>query len=394
MNAAAAPRLRTSRWFLAGQAVILLSLVALPVARAVSIVVPPAVPPTQNNPLKVAVPYNWPQVVTDEQLHAVLTKLRPRLARPRPVISVVDHALRFWGPNATFADPQCLSGQQMLHMLLNHEAYVQAWGKDAAPLLYLGEHGISVRTQEGGNTASHVDHTLATLAEIGLPLDAPVFTAEGTGTVADILRQAVRDFSLNQAEYEWTAIALALYAPVREPWLSREGQAIDFNLLARRIMRQGYRDGVCMGQHRLYSLAVLLQVDQTHNILEPQTALEIEKHLLEATTRLVATQSVDGWWDSNWVDGGPVSAEEKLSERSRRLLATGHVLEWWAIAPESVLPPRETVIRAGQWLARQVQSLDDKAIDDNYTYLTHVGRALALWRGMEPAAHPSAHAGQ
>jgi len=393
MNAAA-PRLRTSRWFLAGQAVILLSLVALPVARAVSIDVPPPLPPAQNTPLKVAARYDWPQVVTDEQLSAVLTKLRPRLAKPRPTISVVDHALRFWGAEATFADARCLSGQQMLQMLLNHEAYMQAWGKDAPPLLYQGEHGITVRTQEGGNTASHVDHTLATLAEIGLPLDTPVFTAEGAGTVADIFRQAVSDFSLNQAEYEWTAMALALYAPVREAWLSREGQAIDFNLLAQRIMRQGYRDGVCMGQHRLYALALLLQVDGSHNILRPQVAAEIEKHLLEATTRLVATQSVDGWWDSNWVDGGPVSADEKLSERSRRLLATGHVLEWWAIAPESVLPPRENVIRAGQWLVRQVQSLDDQAIDDNYTYLSHVGRALALWRGIEPAGHPSAHAGQ
>lgn len=66
------------------------------------------------------------------------------------------------------------------------------------------------------------------------------------------------------------------------------------------------------------------------------------------------------------------------------MVATGHALEWWALAPEEILPPREVIQRAGQWLAKNVMALNDDEIVDKYTFLSHVGRALALWRGHEP----------
>ena len=51
------------------------------------------------------------------------------------------------------------------------------------------------------------------------------------------------------------------------------------------------------------------------------------------------------------------------------------------MAPEELHPPRETLIRAGQWLVKQVENMDLATVDKNYTFLTHVGRSLALWRG-------------
>ncbi len=371
--------------FWVSQAAIMATFAVLPWARATSLDVPPPLPTVQNQPLTVTPRYNEPSVITDQQLALVLEKLRPRLRKPRPKISVLDHALRCWGADVSFADESCLSGPEMRSVLLNHQSYASLWGEDARPLLYREAHGIAVRTQEGSATASHVDHTLATLAEVGTPLDYPVLTNTGPGSVRNIFAQALREFSLNQQEYEWTALVLALYAPTPAPWTTKEGQRITFDLLAERIMRQSYDEGVCYGNHRLYTLAVLLQVDESHSILTPDTAAAVRDHLLEATSRLTQTQHAEGWWDSNWAHGAPVPAGQKWGDVSRRLLATGHALEWWAIAPPSVQPPREVVIRASQWLVREVEKLDETSVDDNYTFLSHIGRALALWRGDVPA---------
>lgn len=372
--------------FWVGQAIILTAFVSLPWARAARLQPPPVLPAViRSEPLPISPRYNLPEVVSDEQLEAVLHKLRPRLRQSQPKISVLDHALRCWGPDAEFSDPECLSGLEMQSVLLNHNVYSRFWGEDAAPLLYPEEHGITVRTREGAATASHVDHTLATLAEVGVPLHQRIRTPQGSARVQDIFVQAVRGFSLNQQECEWTVLALALYSPNSSEWLSKEQQSITFDLLSERLMRQEIGEGVCFGNHRLYTLAVLLRVQEEHPILKPSTLQAVHRHLLDATGRLVRTQHADGWWDFDWAENTPTNEPQKLASGSRRLLATGHALEWWAIAPDELLPPREVIVRAGQWLVREIERLDEGSVDRNYTFLSHVGRALALWRGVLPA---------
>ena len=73
-----------------------------------------------------------------------------------------------------------------------------------------------------------------------------------------------------------------------------------------------------------------------------------------------------------------------MNAQTRRLLATGHALEWWAMAPEELHPPREVMVRAGQWLAREIEVMDQETVLRNYTFLSHAGRALSLWRGGFP----------
>ncbi len=349
-------------------------------------------PALREEPRTVEPLYDYPWVVDDERLHGVLHKLRPRLRGPEPKINHVDHALRFWGVDATFADPQCLSGRELRDMLVNHDRFIEAWGPEAKPLLIPGSQGVAVRTKEGSPTASHVDHTIAGLAEAGLPIDFPVRLPTAEATVRDILEHSLRSFDLNQVEYEWSALAYALYLKSADPWFASAGQEITFDRLADRIMRQRLRLGVCFGNHRLHTLVVLLRVDEQHPILSPECREKILRHLKRATATLVASQRDEGCWDERWAQkptdaptsSTDTSAGDQLDPLSRRLLATGHALEWWALAPKETHPPRDVLVRAGHWLSRTIVDMDDEAIKKNYTFLTHAGRSLALWRGHFP----------
>lgn len=351
-------------------------------------------PPWVSTPHQVTLAYDLPQAITDDQLLEVLHALRPRLNHPKPKINYVDHALRFWGPSATFNDPACLSGTEMFRILADQKTFHERWGIDEPAFVRWGEFGPEFRTGDGNASASHVDHTLGTWAEIGAPLDQTIqfATADGpTGegrktTLREMLSAALHGFRLNQLEYEWTTVAAASYASGPTFFISQDGEQVTFDLLAERLMRQRLSQGVCFGNHRLYSLALLLQFDEQVGLFQQsETRAAVIEHLHEATARLVHSQAEGGYWDKNWPDPNLPVADDILSgPQARRLLATGHALEWWAIAPAEVHPPRETIIRAAQYLVHEVRSMEPDTITDNYTFLTHVGRALSLWRGKFP----------
>lgn len=345
-----------------------------------------------NEPVQVNPQYNVPDVVTDEQLSRVLGKLRPRFKQMQPKINHVDHALRCWGADVEFEDPRCISGNEMRRLLADHQAFQAAWGVKTRPLLLAKDHGVAVRTQQGDASASHVDHTLATLAECGTPLDFPIRLAGGSATMRDVLSQALATFDINQHEYEWTVLALALYARDGQPWFSAEGDRMDFNRLVHRVIRQRYGQGVCYGNHRLYSLTLLLRLNRDKQLLSQAVRQELIDHLAEATRRLAANQHADGYWDRNWHDLKVPANDEDMAlggPLSRRILATGHALEWWAMVPQEhqseLLPDQAVIVKAAHWLVSEIEKMDEKAIDANYTFLSHAGRALALWRGTVPA---------
>lgn len=342
-------------------------------------------PQFRTEPLKVIPLYNRPDIVSDADLVAVLDKLQPRFRGQAPHVNHLDHALRFWGVNAKFSDPQSLSGFEMRDILLDHRQFTQLSGKKTPAFLILTPKGVGVRLQEGEASASHVDHTLAGLAEVGTPLDYPVQTAQGEATVQAILEQSLADFSLNQLEYEWSALAYALYIP-QPRWMTREGQQISYDLLADRIMRQGYVQGVCLGHHRLHALVMLLRIDEQTPILSDATRTRIHQHLRAATDLLVKNQKPEGNWDRDWA-GTAAAADGEGSPTlvARTILATGHPLEWWALAPADVLPPPETLQKAAAWLVKTTRAMTQREVNLNYTFLSHAGRALALWRGKFPA---------
>jgi len=379
---------RIPRVFLLTQAILLVVATAWAYHRVARTAARQALPALRQHPLDVAPLYDEPTVISDEQLSRVLHKLVLRDRGPRTKINHVDHALRLWGPEAVFDQPGTISGHAMQRLLLDHRAFAKRYGDKTPPLLIDDARGPRMRVQQGLATSSHYDHTIACLAEAGTPLDFPVFTSRRETTFRTLVERSLRKFRLNQVEYEWSALTYALYLPPATSWTNEEGQRITFDILARRIMREPLTRGVCLANHRMHALVVLLRVDEQSRILSPETRREITGFLSGVTARLVAAQSVEGYWDLNWAEPSkPRDADRRPTDSARgdRILATGHPLEWWALAPREVLPPRPVLVAAGQWLSRTIDELSPDEVNAYYTYLSHAGRALALWRGKRPA---------
>ncbi|GIX03938.1 MAG: hypothetical protein KatS3mg113_0944 [Planctomycetaceae bacterium] len=349
-------------------------------------------PQPQRTPLHIGPLYNQPSVVNDEQLSRILHKLRPSFRGPKPKINYVDHALRFWGVEASFESDDTYSGHELRELLLDHRVFAEAWGPKAKPFLLPETRDqqslLAFRTKAGQASASHVDHTLAGLAEVGTPIDFPVITPQGEMPLQAAFEQSLREFSLNQEEYEWSTLVYLHYLPQVKGWYTQEGQLVTWDRLAERLMRQRLALGVCFGQHRLHTLTMLLRADETHGLLTEAMRNHVKRHLQDATQRLVHTQHAEGYWDASWPgtewDGEPFKSNNPLGPQADRLLVTGHVLEWWALAPADCLPEIDVVQRAAQWLVREIDTLLPAQVQRYYPFLTHAGRALALWRGVWP----------
>lgn len=390
---ATAPRGTTSVVFLVAQLVFVAGLLGYGAQRFRALEEARVLPVPRNEPIRIQALHDDPAVVSDEQLTRVLTKLQPRLRGPQPKINHVDHALRFWGTQATFADENSLSGMELRGLLTDHRSFRKAWGNKAKAFLLPNTRdeasGLSFRTRAGDATSSHVDHTLACLAEVGTSLDYPVQTPSGEIQLRAALKQALQRFSLNQAEYEWSVLVFLHYMPEVKTWTTEEGQQVTWDRLAERLMRQRLAQGTCYGNHRLFALAAMLQLDPEYHLLSDAGRDSVVAFLKDVNRRLTEMQNEAGYWDGAWPGpeaDGPQSAvaEAPYGPHAERLLMTGHTLEWWAIAPREVQPDKAVLHKASHWLVKSLDELSEGDVRKMYPFLTHAGRSLALWRKREP----------
>ncbi len=359
----------------------------------------PTLPPVHieyEQPLRVEPLYDDPDVVSDAELAAVLEKIRPKFPPEQLKPNHVEHALRTWGIDATFGDPQVMSGVQMRDFLIDHSRYVKSWGGDAQPLLQVRPQGLAVRWGRQNGASVHHDHLLASLTEAGIPLSQPVYApGRHRMTFNDMLQEALRDVRLDERETEWSTMAFGLWLPPRCNWTTFDGRRMSFNLLARRLLRGHKRHGVCSGTHRVYSLVLLVRLDEMTRVsgspnagdgLLSRAVLDEVFNYLEMIRDLISvSQFQDGHWPSNWYEGADAVIAPTDDEEYRKVIATGHHLEWLAIAPPKLHPSREQIRRAADWLIETTIGQSDELLLESYTFYSHVGNALALWRGTRPA---------
>ncbi len=372
--------------------------------------------PPRSEPWRIEPLHDEPRIVTDQQLAEVLDRVRPPGAPANTNLYV--HALRLWGDQADFSDSDRPSGGQLRDYFLRDEVFRKWAGSAAPPLFAAREIGLAARSfddeaafQTSGSY--HQDDLLATLAETGVPLDTPLETRDGAGTVADLLRQSLRDFHPDRLEFEWTVISYARYAFPLSEWRNKYGQRVDVESLVDLLLAAPLTQGPCNGLHRMEAIVVLYRVDQeAGGVLKPRTRQRLLDQMLRVSQLLAASQSEQGYWTRRWPLGAaaltqsaasatsdiagdtaidaadhqsqPARREVDAAELGDRLLVTGHQLEWLALAPEEVLPPRENLVRAGQWLVRTLLEIDEHDLRDRYGPYSHAVRALSLWRGRQP----------
>lgn len=335
--------------------------------------------------------YDDADVISDEDLAAVLKKIIPRFSRSHLRPNLVEHALRTWGSRIEFTNPDAISGPQMADFLTDTAKFIESWGTNNPPLMEPVADGVHVRWGQDSSSSVHHDHTMAALTEANVSLDAPVFTTARTLHLRDVVAEALRDFRLDERETEWSAMSFTLWmAPQKTTaWHNGEGRRITFDMLAERLMRNHKHDGVCLGTHRVYSLMLLVRLNEQYGgeLITADTVSEIMDYLRSVRELIIASQNPDGSWPENWTDGAEAAAKaDPKAEGYKQVIATGHHLEWLSIAPAELHPPRAQIVRAADWLITNVEETPQSQIDRNYTFYSHVGKALAMWRKTSPAA--------
>jgi hypothetical protein len=345
---------------------------------------PVAVP--RSAPLVIEPLYDRPDLVSDAELASVLERVAPRFQPKRTKPNFVEHAVRIWGVGAEFDDPQAMSGRDLQQFLTDHARYAASWGTEAAPLIQDRGAGLAIRWGKEAGASVHHDHWLASLTEGGIRLETPVYGPHRRGTnVNDVLQEALRDFRLDERETEWTAMAFGLWLPPRREWIGSGGRRYSFDLLATRLMRGHKRLGVCSGTHRVYSLMLMIRLDDEFDILSDDVRADVYAHLENVRDLLTASQWKDGRWPSNWADGAQAEAEPIDEALTKQVIATGHHLEWLALAPCELHPPDAQIRKAVRWVVETTTRQTAEEIVPHYTFYSHVGGALALWRGTHPA---------
>ena len=337
-------------------------------------------------PLRVEPFYDDPTVVTDEELAAVLKQVRPKFPRKHLKPNHVEHALRTWSIHSTFQDPSVVSGVEMKDFLVDHARFLASWGDEASPLLIDEPAGVSIRwgSQKGGSV--HHDHWLASLTEAGIPLDEPVFAPSRRDMdINDVIQQSLRDFRLDEREVEWSAMAFGLWIPPVKQWKTTNGRVVSFDLMARRLIRGHKRYGVCVGTHRVYSLMLLIRLDDQFDILSDSVRAEAYAYLERVRDLISVCQFEDGHWPANWMDGKTALTNPQEIPEYKNVIATGHHLEWLAIAPKELHPPHEQIVKAAKWIIKNTTEHSEAEILQKYTFYSHVGNALALWRNTHAA---------
>ncbi len=345
----------------------------------------PVVAVPRETPLSIEPFYDDPEVVSDEELAAVLAKVRPKFAIEKLKSNYVEHALRTWWLNAKFHDPKVMSGEALKDHLVDHGQFLASWGDKVAPILQDRRDGVAIRWGKEECASVHHDHWLACLTEAGVNLHEPVFTPNRRREIADVLQEALRDLRLDEAEIEWSALAFGLWIAPQKTWTTRSGRELSFDLMAERLMRGQKRFGVCSGTHRVYSLMVLVRLDDDHDILSDAMREQVMEHLRSVRDLIMVSQFPDGHWPSNWSEGADALTKPVNDELFKQVIATGHHLEWLAIAPQELHPPREQILKAADWVIKTTTEQSDSDILQRYTFFSHVGNALALWRKTHPA---------
>lgn len=321
-----------------------------------------------------------PALVDD--VDPVIGTLRVRLKPTNPFQLPERHLLR-----GRVLSPQsrdhCLS--EVKHWVFSRSMFRTRF-PDAGELFYPSPFGgWRVRKREAGSDIArpdvvyHLDQLLATCAELGVPLTQTIETAIGTITLSELVKSSRSEFVADQECY-WSVVAYASYFPLETEWRNRFGDQHSYQEIAQKLLEMDLDREPCVGAHKHYVLACLLQLDQEFGVLGRSLRRDVETHLVRASRSLVNSQLPNGGWHRGWAKDAML-ADEIRSEWlgiDRLVQVTGHHLEWLCLVPNQLGPGDEVISSAARLVLKALNSHSTEGLLANYCAFSHGLRALVM----------------
>ncbi len=269
----------------------------------------------------------------------------------------------------------------VLALLLDNNRIASTFGKNSA-LYFVDPFGtLRVRRQSDLNETgeAHFCQLLGAFAESRVPLDTPIsVSSTASFSVGDLLKSSESNLMLAE-EVEWFVIAHSLYAPAKSKFVNRLGDEITRSDLIKRLVDPPLTSGACAGAHRLYALAVLLQVDVKNQVLNGDDRATILSRLSNAADAVSSSQTGFGGWSRRWGPQSNVAAGMPLGENSleQYVHMTGHHLEWLVLFRSKEQSHAEACASAFKFIDSAVEHFSDEQVRRNYCGISH-GAAASL----------------
>ena len=85
------------------------------------------IPLERDQALEMTPLYDDPEMISDENLAAVLKQIIPHFSAKKMKPNHVEHALRAWHVDAKFQDPDALSGEKLRDFLIDYGRFAASW---------------------------------------------------------------------------------------------------------------------------------------------------------------------------------------------------------------------------------------------------------------------------
>lgn len=306
----------------------------------------------------------------------------PTLARvyasEKPSLSGCCHILLYYGLGPTDL-PSFPRGALALQALTDERTAIATFGK--SPFVRT-RHGLRYLLSQDPVFHSdvgeaHRDQCLVVYAALGLPLTTPVTLEGRSGSLADLLSESVANFTPDQKELAWTALAYASYLPPRKEWVNRFAERTSFSQLTSRLLQRDLNAESCAGSHLLQALVQIDLADHACQILDSATRQRLDAYLTQTLQELVRRQREDGSWDWQWSDG--LKEPASLPPLVRRFLVTGHLGELLLSLDARRRLPEPVGAHAAEWLRNSLSSTDIRRDGFWICPFTHAARVVSAF---------------
>jgi hypothetical protein len=225
---------------------------------------------------------------------------------------------------------------------------------------------------------THRDQCLATFAALNLPVSTPIQLKVGTFSIGSLLSESVANFSFDQHEPAWTAMAYAKYLPPKKEWTNRFGEKTTFSQMTEYLIGLDPNSQSCAGTHIFQALAAIDGADKREAILDHEARTQLDRYMTATISQVIFYQQSDGGWNWQWCDAIRGSSKSIDS----RILVTGHLLEVLTVLDSRRGFPEAVSRRAAVWAKQALSSPDFHPDASLICPFTHASRGIRTVLGI------------